>query len=236
MMRPPLVNLRQIVQQTRVKHLAVRDVEDLLSRDVELARAVELVADSLQSHEDGKTAHVTDIAAAAERLGMENILLLAASLGLVRECLHRAEARLRLRFWRETLVRAVAARQLAARVQPTTAVAALAVGLIRSVGMLVMSETLGQPYHDLLDEIESRRGDWLHLERVSLGFDHPTLTARLLEAWKFPPHFAAAVASGPAPDETPTTAGDTHLQLSRSLRAAHSLSDLLVGQRHAVGK
>ena len=199
-----------------------------------LARAVVQVGDGLICCQEGEPTHLADIAAAAERLGAADVLCLAASLGLVRERLLCAEARMRLRFWRETLVRSVAAQRLAARVQPTAGVAALAAGLVRSVGMLVLSESLGQPYHDLLDEIATRRGDWLHLERVSLGFDHPTLTARLLEAWKFSPHYAATVASGPAPEETAASADDLHMVLSQSLRAAHSLSELLVGQRHAV--
>ena len=225
-------HLRQIVQQTRATHVAVRDLDNVLSGDVELARDVMRVAGSFSGDERGEVAEITDVAAAAERFGARNILLLAASQGLVRECLHRAEARMRLRFWRETLVRAVAARQFAARVQPAVAVAALAAGMVRSLGMLVLSETLGQPYHDLLDETESRRGDGLHLERVSLGFDHTALTARLLEAWKFSPDFAAAVASDPALDAASGATGDK--TLSRLLRAANLLSDLLVRQRHAV--
>ena len=98
-------------------------------------------------------------------------------------------------YWRTTLTRAVAARQLATELWHEPGDEAFIAGLMQDIGILALLRELGEPYAKLLSGVIHQRSDLAALERDSLGFDHVELSAALMQQWHLPERLVDAVAA-----------------------------------------
>ena len=105
------------------------------------------------------------------------------------------------RYWRRTLTKAVAARELSETVWRQPGDEAFICGLLQDLGMLLLIQELGTPYVRFVDKVQGAGRDLCALETESMGFDHTTLSARLLSSWGLPEVIVEAI--GPAIDQTP---------------------------------
>ncbi len=99
-------------------------------------------------------------------------------------------------YWRHTLTKAVAAREISERVWHQPGDEAFIVGLLQDLGVLLLIQELGGPFAEFLDKIRVREQDLLELENELMGFNHTMLTARLLRHWGFPESLTQSVVAG----------------------------------------
>ncbi len=89
-------------------------------------------------------------------------------------------------FWRDSVLRACLARQLAQRLSSSLVEQAFLTGLLAEIGTLALSSHFGQKHAECLQRC---RWDWdrrLTVERTALGVDHAELGRLLAERWDFP--------------------------------------------------
>jgi len=135
-------------------------------------------------------------------------------------------------FWRDALTKAVAAREICQRWWRIPGDEAFIAGLLQDIGILVLLQDLREPYLELLEQVDRQGSDLERQEMAILGFNHSTLSARLLDTWSLPKSLVRAIA---APKSFATLRGLAGEQavLPRILH----LSDLLVQlvARHRIG-
>jgi hypothetical protein len=131
-------------------------------------------------------------------------------------------------YWRTTLVRAVAAREISEQLWHRSGDDAFLAGLLQDLGVLVLLDQLREPYAQFLGRVIEERGDLNSCETESLGFDHTQLTACLLRQWNMPDLLVEAIAENRdsevlAQQESPSA------ELAQVLHLAGLLAEL-VGQ------
>jgi HD-like signal output (HDOD) protein len=196
-----------------------RRLKDCLERDPALTtRVLKVVNSSLF----GLARQVSDLGQALALLGTAPLKMLVLGFSLPRDLFTGLEASVLARYWRHTLTKAVAARELAERAWRIPGDEPFTAALVQDVGVLVLCQQLGDSYLRLLDHVQSHGGSLLDRELDVLGFDHTVLTARLLGHWGLPPTLCAAVAA--PPDETKLAALDP---IERTLPQILHLAELL---------
>ncbi len=152
----------------------------------------------------GLSRQVSDLNQALALLGTKPLKMLVLGFSLPAGLFAGATAEVLGRFWRKSLTRAVAGREISETLWRTPGDDAFISGLLQDLGLLVLVEQLGEPYVRLLDRVFASGKDLLEVERAALGFDHTMLTARVLEQWSFPQALIEAVAWKP---DTPPADG-----------------------------
>lgn len=184
----------EVLRLTSEPGVSAHALKECLERDPALAtRLLRVVNSSLF----GISRQVTDLSQALALLGIRPLKLLVLGFSLPRELFTGLEASVLARYWRRTLIKAVAARELAERHWRISGDEPFLAGLVQDIGLLALVQHLGQPYLELLDHIESRGGKLLEGELETLGFDHAVLSARLLAHWGLPASLCAAVSVPP---------------------------------------
>jgi HD-like signal output (HDOD) protein/GGDEF domain-containing protein len=161
---------------------------------------------------------VCDLTQALALLGARPLKMLVLGFSLPKELFTGLSPAVLARYWRHTLIKAVAARELAdqvfgdeqihrayddervhrafgdERVHRAFGDEALTAGLVQDIGLLALIQQIGEPYLRLVDHCQSHGGNLLERELETLGFDHALLSSRLLQEWGLPDSLCAAVA------------------------------------------
>jgi HD-like signal output (HDOD) protein/GGDEF domain-containing protein len=216
----------EIVRLTSEPHVDPRVLKELLEKDPALTCKILRVVNSSFF---GLRREVVDLNQALNVLGNKPLRLLVLGFSLPDELFAEMAAEQLQWYWRTTLTRAVAARQLATELWGELGDEAFIVGLMHDIGVLALLRELGQPYAKLLSRVIEQRSDLAALERDSLGFDHVELSAALMKHWHLPQRLIDAVA---APKQTQRLehAISVDAELARILHLAELLAQL-VGQR-----
>jgi len=184
----------EVLQLTSEQRVDARALKECIGRDPALTtRLLRVVNSSLF----GVTRPVTDLGQALAVLGTRPLKMLVLGFSLPKELFAGLEASVLSRYWRRTLVKAVAARELAERLWQTSGDEPFIAGLIQDIGLLALAQHLGESYLQLLDRVQSRGGNLLDSELETLGFDHVVLSSRLLQHWGLPQTLCAAIAAKP---------------------------------------
>ena len=141
----------------------------------------------------GLSREVSDLNQALALLGTKPLKLLVLGFSLPPGLLAGLTGDVLKRYWRHTLIKAVAARELAEIRSPESGDEAFIAGLLQDIGILLLVQELGAPYVSFVDKVLTGGGDLVDLETRSLGFDHTMLTSRLLAQWKLPNSLVEAV-------------------------------------------
>ena len=91
-----------------------------------------------------------------------------------------------VRFWRQSLFSAVAARTLAKTIHMKEPEEAFLVGLLSDIGTLAMHRALGAEYDQLLDSCEGDQCELVRLSREKYDLDHAQVGGAMADHWKFP--------------------------------------------------
>lgn len=145
----------------------------------------------------GPSRQVTDLSQALTLLGIRPLKILVLGFSLPRELFTGLQAEVLSWYWRHTLIKAVAARELAERVWHLPGDEPFLAGLVQDIGILALIQQLGEPYQKLLSQLQTHGGSLVESELEVLGFDHLVLSARLLAHWGLPPGLCAAVSVPP---------------------------------------
>jgi HD-like signal output (HDOD) protein/GGDEF domain-containing protein len=180
----------------------------------------------------GLSRRVSDLTQALGVLGMKPLKMLVLGFGLPEPLFAGLARDVLNRYWKHTLTRAVAARELSERLWKMPGDELFVVGLLRDLGRLVLIQGLGRPYVEMLRKADWPRDEVCSLERRLIGFDHAQLTAGLLEQWGLPPALVAVVQTPDTREEIEALTGDDRTT-AQILYVAEKLAELLADE-HVV--
>jgi len=137
-----------------------------------------------------------------------------------------------LYFWQHSLLRAIAARQLAQRVKLMAGEEIFVLGLLGEIGRLALAAAYPQAYSGLLAEsgTEQRLCEG---ERRQFGFDHAEASAAMLADMHFPLIFQQLARDYRAPMTNQAAEGTREWQLLRILHLAGLLADAWLAKDEA---
>jgi HD-like signal output (HDOD) protein/GGDEF domain-containing protein len=147
----------------------------------------------------GLTRPVGNLNQAISLLGVKPLKMLVFGFTLPRNLVQGEAAEVLSDYWRHTLTKAVAARQLCELFGDGDSDEAFLAGLLSDLGMLTLIQEVGDPYIQVVWRVRSVERDLLSVERQVLGFDHVQLTARLLQKWRMPRTLIDAISAAALP-------------------------------------
>ena len=174
----------------------------------------------------GLSREVSDLNQALALLGSKPLKLLVLGFSLPGGLFSGVAAATLGWYWRRTLTKAVAAREISETVWRQPGDEAFLAGLLQDLGMLLLIQELGPPYVAFLDKVRSQGADLLALESEAMGFNHTALTARLLDHWRFPEALVLAVQVG-APEPSADWIAPAQQRLLEILSLAELVARLL---------
>jgi putative nucleotidyltransferase with HDIG domain len=135
----------------------------------------------------------TDMFEVVTRLGFYDVYCMVATLvGASAMSLGRGKGGLDITaLWRHSVISAVAASQIAKRVEEPEA-AAFTAGLLHDIGKLVLASVEGSRYANLMKHSSDFGTGLAGLEMAAFGADHTTVGGQMLLRWGLPQSIAAA--------------------------------------------
>lgn len=176
---------------------------------------------------------VSDLNQAIALLGIKPLKLLVLGFSLPSGLFAGMGGEVLTWYWRRTLTKAVAAKELCRAVWSLPGDDAFLAGLLQDLGMLLLIQRVGLAYVESLEKVRTLGADLLAVEAESLGFDHTLLSARLLAAWRLPEAVVEAVQWGALPE--PPLTEQAAPPLSQIVHVAEWIARLLAdGQPGAL--
>ena len=129
---------------------------------------------------------VRDLPQALTLIGLNPLRLLVLGFCLPERLLKGIAEDVLAWYWRQTLTKAVAAREFAAVASPILADEVFVAALLRDIGMLLLIQELDKPYLKLVHRSISSKKDIVEIEKKAMGFDHVELSFKMMEGWGFP--------------------------------------------------
>lgn len=217
----------EVLQLTSHPKVDVQRLRQCIERDPALAtRVLGVVNSSLF----GLGHQISDLSQALALLGTKPLKLLVLGFSLPDNLFIGVAGDILRRYWRRTLTKAVAAREISATVWKLPGDDAFLAGLLQDIGLLVLIQEFGEPFVKLLDAAFAKSMDVGTLVAKSIGFDHAQLSARLLERWGLPQNLVDAIAAG-RPAATIADLPATVRCLPQILHLAELLSSLVTENR-----
>lgn len=213
----------EVLRLTGEPQIDPRELRQCIESDPALAaRLLRVVNSSLF----GPTRPVTDLNQALALLGIRPLKMLVLGFSLPKELFTGLEAEVLARYWRQTLVKAVAARELSDRLWRAPGDEAFLAGLVQDIGVLALIQQLGPSYAKLLERVQSFGCSLIDCELDTLGFDHLVLSARLLTHWGLPGALCAAISVPPVKERIEELSGSERT-LPRILHLAELVSRMI---------
>jgi diguanylate cyclase (GGDEF)-like protein len=180
----PAIAVR-VLELAKQSNASVGNLAKVISSDPALAAKV---LKTVNSSFYGLPHQVSTINHALVLLGIQTVKTLALGFSLATSLNSKKSAHFDyVRFWRQSLYSAVAARTLAKAVQSKEPEEAFLAGLLSDIGTLAMHRALGREYDVLLEASEGDQVKLVALSREKFDLDHAQVGGALAEHWKFPP-------------------------------------------------
>jgi HD-like signal output (HDOD) protein/GGDEF domain-containing protein len=180
----------------------------------------------------GLSHEVSDLNQALALLGTKPLKLLVLGFSLPSDLFSGVAVEVLGRYWRRTLTKAVAGREISEAVWRQPGDDAFIAALLQDIGMLLLIQEVGPAYVKLLESACPAGRELAALENQLLGFDHTVLSARLLGHWGLPEALVEAVAWSPQSSHRPPTPA-----LPQIVYLAELVARLLVdGRATALGE
>ena len=220
----------KVLELTKNPEVDSRALKECIENDPALTgRILGVVNSSLF----GLSREVSDLNQALAMLGSKPLKLLVLGFSLPAGLFSGVREEVLGRYWRHTLTKAVAGREISETLWNAPGDDAFIAGLLQDVGMLLLIQELQQPYVKFLGRAHAAGRDVAALETASMGFDHTELSARLLAHWGLPDTLVEAVGRQPAcPDsDAPCFPREA---MSQILHLAELVACLLADRRPEV--
>lgn len=217
---PPGVAVR-ILELSKDPSANFSDVADVVSLDPALATKVLRVANSPIY---AKQRSIDNLRQAIMVLGLNGTQTLALSFSLLNNVREVNEKTLDHNLlWRRSLEAACACRQLGKRLGFNNTEELFLAGLLSDIGVLALARILPDLYPSIAN-LQHDHQAFRTAEQGALGADHATVGAWLLEHWKLPARWVAAVAGSHDPDAAAIE--PEYLTLAQCTAVASDLADL----------
>ncbi|MBL8826901.1 MAG: HDOD domain-containing protein [Planctomycetaceae bacterium] len=184
----------------------------------------------------GMASQVADVGQAITILGIKPLKLLVLGFCLPEGLFQDQAGEVLAWYWRRTLTKAVAAREVCVQVWKLSGDEGFVVGLLADLGLLAFVQGFGEPYVRFLRRVHERGTALEQAERRALGFDHRQFTGRLVDQWNLPHKLRDAIlANVIQPDGSlPAVVEETASPLAAVLHQADLLTELLCDSRSGV--
>ncbi len=220
----------QVLELTDSPKVDVRALAHCIENDPALtAKILKVVNSSLF----GLGQHVGDLSQALALLGTKPLKLLVLGFSLPEGLFAGVSRNVLSRYWRNSLTKAISAREIGTTFWDQPGDDAFLVGLLYDIGMLVLVQDLGSPYVLFLEDIYDHCDDLPLRQREALGFEHTAVSARLLERWKLPANIVTAL-SLPLETESLRRLPETQSALPQILHLADLTTQLVAQNRISV--
>jgi HD-like signal output (HDOD) protein/GGDEF domain-containing protein len=181
----------EVLDLTSNPEVDTRALKDCIENDPALtAKILRVVNSSLF----GLSREVSDLNQALALLGSKPLKMLVLGFSLPAGLFDAVEAHVLHDYWRRTLTKAVAARELSEVVWNMPGDDAFIAGLLQDIGQLLLIQQIGEPYLNLLQRVRTDGRVLATTEVETMGFDHTELSARMLATWGLPQGMVEAVA------------------------------------------
>src|SRR5687768_14837010 len=172
-----------VLELTASTQVDARALKTCIENDPALtARLLRVVNSSLF----GLSRQVSDLNQALALLGVKPLKLLVLGFSLPKSLFEGLESQTLAAYWRRTLTKAAAAREMSEAAFGRGNEEAFIAGLLQDLGQLALMRDLGEPYLAFLGRARREGGDLGSRELATLGFDHAMFSARLLDHWGLP--------------------------------------------------
>lgn len=137
-------------------------------------------------------------------------------------------------FWSRSLLMAIAAQALCARMRAAAPEEIFACGLLAGIGRLALATAYPEEYGKLLLTMGGSTGAeaLAARERDAFAIDHLALTSAMLDDWGIPAIFVNTLRARLDPQRAGFAEGSRSLMLARSLQLAEGVASLALGQPH----
>jgi HD-like signal output (HDOD) protein/GGDEF domain-containing protein len=217
----------EVLRLCRLEDSTLDDLARTLANDPALAARILRFANS-SLYSSGE--EVRTLQRATLLLGLKTVQLMALSFSLVTAVPREGSSAGfdYRRYWRRSLVRAVAARALAGALGLANQDEAFLVGLLAEIGRVVWVRSAPERYEPLLCAAEKASASWpeLEQERAALGFDHAQLGGALLARWQLPRLLVLAVEHADGDEELSPQENAEARGLVRVVRLASRTTNL----------
>lgn len=173
-----------LVMLCRDEHVSANELVRVIELDPALAAKVLGVANSSYF---GQQHRVCTLTRAAVVLGNDYLKAVALGFFVGTGWQHLDCPGFNIRqFWRDCILRACLAGQIATASEYRHRELAFLVGLIEDIGSLILATHFGEPYIELLDSHGRDFAKRRPIERAKFGTDHAYVTGALAQRWGFP--------------------------------------------------
>jgi HD-like signal output (HDOD) protein len=182
--------LRDLIDSFNDDNASVHDLATLMERDPALCAQLLRLANSAYFQLPEPVSTTTQ---ALQHVGLTNARSLAISLGLM-SCFARVPASALHSLWQHSLRTAIAASHWSSATEHSPSIA-YTVGLLRSVGQLVMQIGIPQPM-ELVDAVVERHSPLrAAAEKARWGYAYTDVGAELCRQWRLPALYSDAIAA-----------------------------------------
>ena len=221
----------EVVRLTDHPRVDVAALKACIERDPGLTAKLLRVVNSPAFHLQGE---VADLNQALALLGVNSLKQLVLGFSLPDRLFAGAKAHQLEWYWRSTLTRVAAAREIDRLAGTGCRDEVFLAALLQDVGVLVLLDQLGNDYGRVLDGVIDGPVELSAAERETLGFDHRELSGAIFTAWRLPKSITEAIARPRVVEELrrrQSEGGDT----ARVLHTADLVAKVLEAEVEEVG-
>ena len=154
----------------------------------------------------GQAYSISTVSHALVVLGLKAVKTLALGFSLVANLKDEGDEGFdHMQFWKRSLLSASAAKLFAEKANIPEAEEAFLGALLQDLGVLVMNQTLGAEYGDVLEKVGRDHYKLRAIEQEDLETDHAEIGVALAESWKLPELLVASIRYHEDPEEADLT-------------------------------
>ena len=184
----------EILQLTGSPKVDVRALKERIECDPALTTKI---LRTVNSAVFGLSGQVSDLNQALALLGIKSLKMLVLGFSLPKTIFEGIDKEVLTHYWRHTLTRAVACRELCRIMRSKLGDETFIAALLQDLGILALVQELGEPYAQLFRRAYNDHYDLSTLEYRATGFDHTQLTGRLLRNWSLPESLINTIDTSP---------------------------------------
>lgn len=189
----------EVIELCRKRDINIKQIATAISNDPALSTKVLKTANSSFY---GLSQSVSTISHAIVILGLNSVKTLALSFSLVGNFREQTEKSFPMMdFWRRSLYSAVGARTIARYRSLPEQEEAFLCGLMQDLGMLALSQTLGDEYDQLVQATGTEHATLWQVERKTIDLDHMQVIGAMAEQWNLPDTLAKPICHHHTPNK-----------------------------------